>query len=218
MGDLTFNAAVTEIQRRVPSLSTPDAGAAANRAVRWINRQGSFTFQAVPPTTLAVTAATGLATIPATMDTGKAHRFWNLNGMPIQRAGTQDGGWTSANFNLPATAGWNEYQITSANIVFYPAGASQPTSVNVVYHVKTADIAGGSTFNVPRDFDDLIVDLAEAEERRIFDVGDTWVQMLARVQDQIKVLLDGYRSVTQEPMPLTEAMSAVSEKLNIGRP
>jgi hypothetical protein len=184
--------------------------------VRWINRQGSFTFQAIAPTTLAVTPATGLATIPTTMDVGKAHRFWNTNGMPIQRAGTQDGGWTSANFNLPATAGWNEYQITSANIVFYPAGASQPASVNAIYHIKTVDVVAG-VFTLPRDFDDLIVDFAEAEERRIFDVGDTWAQTLARVQDQIKVLLDGYRSVTQEPMPGTEALLAVGEKLQTGR-
>ncbi|MGH9845206.1 MAG: hypothetical protein ACREEM_41345 [Blastocatellia bacterium] len=217
MGAMTLLVARTELQRRVTQLSNTDANAAINRAVRWCNRQGSFTFQLSDPTTLTVAAATGLATIPVTMDTGKAHLFYNTNGVPVRRVGVQDV-WQSFNFKLPTDAGWDIYIITQTTIVFFPAVAGQPTTVNAIFHRLTTDlVVDGDKNSLPRDFDDLVIDFAEAEERRLWDVGEDWPQILARVQDQIKVLLDGYRSVTIEPMPASEAEHAVTQKLQVGR-
>lgn len=216
MGALTAAQMLTELQRRITQLNATDGAAAINRAVRWINRQGSFTFQVSAPTTLAITVATGLATTPATMDVGKAHVIYNPNGTPIRRVGVQDV-WQSSNFNVPAGTGWDCYTITGANLVFFPAGASQPTPVNIIFHAITTDISGAQVANTPKDFDDLIIDLAEAEERRVYDVGEDWAQLLARSQDQAKVMLDGYRSTTMEAMTGTEAKLATEEKLSTGR-
>lgn len=218
MGAMNVTTMVTELQRRVVQLSSADATAAINRAVRWVNRQGSYTFQVSDPTTLAVTAATGLATTPATMDVGKAHMIYNLTGTPVRKIGVQEA-WQTLNYNTPNGVGWDCYTFTGTKIVFFPAHASQPTSVNIIFHATTTDISGGQFTNLPKEFDDLIIDLAELEERRIYDVGEAahWMTMMARSQDQIKTLLDGYRSVTQQPMTGAEGDLAIQERMNKGR-
>jgi hypothetical protein len=217
MGAMTAAQMQTELARRVTQLAATDALAAVNRAIRWVNRQGSYTFQVAPPTTLAV-PANGIATTPVTMDVGKAHVIYNTNGIPVSRVGVHDV-WRSSNYNTPTGINYDAYTITGAAIVFFPAIAGGGT-VNIIHHMITTDIAGAQTANTPKDFDDLILDLAEGEERRIYDVGaaDLWLQMTARSQDQIKTLLDGYRSVTQNPMMGTEATQAVQEKMTQGRP
>lgn len=214
MGDLTATQLTTELQRRVSQVSSTDALAAVQRAIRWINRQGSYTFQLNSFQTWNVTSS-AVYTIPTDMDTGKAHTLLNPSGLPVRKVGVQDS-WISGNYNLPADKGFDCYIITKVSFLFFPAQTAT-TAVAALYHLRTVDISGSTTSNLPRDFDDLIVDLAEAEERRVSDVGDTWPQILARCQDQIKTLLDGYRSVSQEPMPTTEAAGVVVEKTQIGR-
>lgn len=214
MGDLTAAQMVTELQRRVTQISSTDALAAIQRAIRWSNRQGSFTFQLSDPTSWNVTS-TGIFAIPVTMDVGKAHVLINANGTPIRKVGIQDI-WVSGNYNLAADVAFDVYTVTQASFLFYPT-QSTTKAVVAVFHLKTVDISGSAKANLPRDFDDLIIDLAEAEERRVYDVGDTWSTMLARSQDQIKALLDGYRSTTMEPMPTSEAAIVTSEKTQIGR-
>jgi hypothetical protein len=211
VGAKTHTQLVTELQRRVTQISSTDAGEAINRALRWINRQGSYTFQVKDPTTLSVTASTGVATTPADMDVGKGHVVYGTNGLPVRKVGIQDV-TESLNFNVVSTIGWDCYIITQTKMVFFPAATGQPASVNIVYHLTTTDITGSGVSNLPKDFDDLIIDLAEAEERRIYDVGEIWPQMLARAQDQIRVLLDGYRSTSLQPMMATEAQQAIQEK------
>lgn len=214
MGDLTATQMVTELQRRITQLSAPDALAAVNRAIRWINRQGSFTFQLNTPQSWSVTS-TAVYNIPSDMDIGKAHLLLNPNGTPIRKIGVHDA-WVSKNYNIPPDKGFDTYHLTQTTVNFGPA-QSGTTTVTAHYHLKTANISGSTAANLPRDFDDLIIDLAEAEERRIMDVGEIWPQVLARCQDQIKTMLDGYRSVSMEPMPTTEAAGAVQEKTQIGR-
>lgn len=214
MGTKTHAQMVTELQRRVSQLPSADAGEAINRSIRWINRQGSYSFQVADPTTLVV-ANNGVTAQPATMDVGKAHVIYNPNGHPVRKFGIQDA-WMTGNYNTLAGIGYDSYIITQSKLVFYPA-INPGLTVTIIYHSITTDISGAQTSNLPRDFDDLIIDLAEAEERRIWDVGDNWPQLLARAVDQIKVLLNGYVSVSLEPMPLTEAQQVTIEKTQVGR-
>lgn len=214
MGDLTATQMVAEVQRRVTQISPADALASVQRAVRWINRQGSFTFQLVDPEPWTVTT-TGVYAIPVTMDVGKAHVLMNPSGSPIRRVGVQDI-WLAMNYNLPGDLGFDIYTVTSTSFLFFPVQTANRV-VSATYHKRTVDISGATKANLPRDFDDLIIDLAEAEERRVYDVGDTWSTMLARSQDQIKTLLDGYRSTTMEPMPTSEAALSSQEKQTVGR-
>lgn len=218
MGNLTCNEMVTELQRRITQLSFTSATAAVNWAIRWINRQGSYTFQSsgsVP--NLSVANGTGLAVAPADMDMGKAHIITDVDtGLTIPKVALQDSTTddiSSIPINIPLFA----YYTVRVNVFHFKPIFSVAKLVQLEYHVLSQDISGATQSQLPRDFDDLIVDLAEARERRIYDVGDQWVQLLAMVQDQIKVMLDGYRSTSMQVEPMAEAALAAQEKSVIGR-
>jgi hypothetical protein len=159
---------------------------------------------------------------PTDMDPGKAKMILNIDGTPVQHVPLSDF-WESFNYNLPEGASYNTYTIITDNttsppthqFLFFP---SIPGVVTLYYHRILTDLTGGSDRTAfPKDFDDLIVDLAEAEERRVYDVGDSWQLLLARCQDQIKVLLDGYRSMTMEPSSLQDSSTKIQEKTALGQ-
>jgi hypothetical protein len=229
MGVMTGAAMVTELQRRITNISANDALAAINRAIRWMNRQGSFTFQLATPTTLTPTADVG--TLPNDMDDGKLRMFLNNNGTEIMKANVSDID-QSQNFNTPAAAGastarYDTYFIQTvfasgvpaSKVYFYPLLTPNQPTVTLIYHKITADIAnsGSSWTTLPRDFDDLIIDIAEAAERRIYDVGDTWTLQLQMNQQEALKLLDGYKTLTIEPGEISESTAAVAEKTQLGR-
>lgn len=221
MGALTCTQLETELSRRISQLSASDLNAAINRSIRWINSQGSYVFQMSGPLTVS-SDGSGFVALNPNVDIGKAKYFENPDGTPIGRANTFDP-WMSANYNLSTSAiesGFNLYFLRGTDapeIRFFPqlGGTIQ---VNYYFHTKTVSISGGSFSNLPADFDDLIVDMAEAEERRVYDVGEIWPQMLARSQDRILKLLDGYKSPTIEPTMASEAAQAVQEKTALGTP
>lgn len=221
MGALTCTQLETELSRRISQLSAADLNAAINRAIRWINSQGSYVFQMTGPLTVT-TDGSGFVALNPNVDIGKAKYFENPDGTPINRASTFDP-WLSANYNLSTSgveSGFDRYFLRGTDapeIRFFPQLASS-IQVNYYFHTKTVSISGASLSNLPADFDDVIVDMAEAEERRIYDVGEIWPQMLARSQDRILKLLDGYKSPTMEPTMVSEAAQAVQEKASIGTP
>lgn len=228
MGDLSSTQMQAELQRRVAQLSV-GAGSAAlaaiNRSIRWIQRQGSYTFQLAGPTTLTC-ASGGTIALPLDVDPGKAILLTNVTngqGLPIVKGSFADL-WEARNF-VAQDQGFDRYMIvaapksSSASVLHLFPTQSVSSDVSIRYHRLSVDLSDGSgTSNLPRDFDDLVIDLAEAEERRINDIGDTWAQTYARCQDQIKVLLDAYRSTSMESGPGAEAQSAVAEKTQVGRP
>lgn len=229
MGDLTHDQMVTELRRRLTQLDATVAGAAINRAIRWVNRQGSFTFQLTGAAPITVNntlagpvdpeAAGVRQAAPADMDMGKAHFIrQESTGLPVRKVGIQDL-WLDNAMGVPAgVAGAivSSYAIQGRNFYFrpFPSGALDLT---IQYHKTTTDISGTQTSNLPKEFDDLVIDLAEAEERRIYDVGEVWVTLLARCQDQIRVLLDSYRSVSFQEMSSSDAKVAAEEKSAIGQ-
>jgi hypothetical protein len=233
MGAMTGAAMVTELQRRISQLSTADALAALNRSIRWIGRQGSYKFQLHMDQTLVVLDGATVAA-PADLDNGKAMVLQNSNGSPIARIALTDIEQLS-NFNIPTQPifgginVWDGYIIQSINnvgppdaavIFLYPHnGVPVSTGIRISYHRITVDIAnsGSSWAQLPKDFDDLIIDMAEAEESRIYDVGSEWQMMMGRVKEQIMVLLDNYKSMSMEPGLVSESSEAIKEKTALGR-
>jgi hypothetical protein len=224
MGQLTSTQMQTELARRVTQLSTGVGSAAEtaiSRAIRWINRRGSYTFQRAAPTSLVITGGTLTIAAPSDLDAGKAIGMTNPSGLPI-RKGTGIDLWEAANYNLPSDEGFSLYWLTMNNPAphtfnFRPSCATDKT-VGLVYHKIVQPISGSSKSNLPDEFDDLVIDLAEAEERRINDVGDTWATVQARCQEEILKLLDGYRSVTIETGLASESAAEIQEETQVGRP
>lgn len=230
MGDLNYGQMQTELRRRISQLNVEAAGNAINRAIRWINRQGSFSFQLSGAELLSVTndglseggdeVVSGVRVeAPRTMDMGKAHFIRHEGtGLPVKKVGVQDL-WMDQGYDFPDSMlnVISSYAIQNRNFFFRRLPPSTQ-SLSIQFHKLTTDLGNVGDFsNLPRDFDDLVIDLAEAEERRIYDVGEVWVPLLARCQDQIRVLLDGYRSVSFEPMQGTEAVTSATEKTQTGQ-
>lgn len=219
MGSMSFTTMQTELQRRVQQLGATDAGSAINRAIRWTNSLGAYSFQLQTPTTLAVTS-TGNIAAPADFDPGKPCYCANPNGTPI-RFGPPTDVWETQGLNTIVDSGFDRFYIqvgatTTHTLYFWPVQTGT-TTVTFIYHKITADIAGATTSNLPRDFDDLIIDLAEAEESRIFDKGEVWAGLLQRSQERTKSLLDAYRSERIATGLSSENAAVVQEKTSVGR-
>lgn len=234
MGLKTGQTLVTELVRRLANLDRPTALAALNRAQNWCLRQGTFQFMMTTPISIAITlqaapaqAATASSANLNNLDVGKAKMVLNTDGTPIQHVPWSDF-WQSMNYNLPSgLTTYDCYTVQSFNSAAAGSGTANTfyflpniTGSAVIYgHRFASPLVDNvtSSLEMPNDFDDLVVDLAEAEERRIYDIGDTWQLLLARSQDQIKVLLDGYRSSTLQPTGLQDAQTKVQEATALGR-
>lgn len=224
---------IDELIRRITNLDRTTALAALNRAQKWCLRQGTFQFQQAAPVTLTITAQVApqqaaravlsqASNLPP-MDAGKAKMMLNPDGSPVVHVPWSDF-WSALNFNLPASVMYDAYTVmTTVNqtdvtntFYFFPnvTGTTQ-----LYYHKMSTELTDSATSfsTLPPDFSDLLVDLAEAEERRIYDVGDTWQLLMQRSQDQIKVLLDGYRSETIQPTSLSDAQAKIQESTQLGR-
>lgn len=218
MGLKTLAQMNAELTRRITSLSSADANAALNRAVQFINRQGSFSFQLASQTTFSTDGTTNVNT-PNDLDPGKAMYLQNANGSPIQRIPISDA-WMTQNYNTYADAGFSGFILIVAPAAphqfrLYPSVSAAQT-VTLIYHKVVANITSGVT-NLPQDFDDLVIDLAEAEERRIFDIGNAWPALLSRSMEQIKALLEGYRTQKAEAGTDSENAALVQSQTKVGK-
>lgn len=223
---------VDELTRRLTNLDRTTALEALNRAQKWCVRQGSFQFMM---TTVPYTFSSGggileqvgqmaaKAQISLPMDPGKAKMVFNLDGTPIRHV-PFDEFWQSVNYNIPTGTMYDTYTVktqfySNAPVHTFYFLPNVDGDAVIYYHSILGEIAdgGGSYSELPNDFDDLLVDLAEAEERRIYDIGDSWQLLLQRSQEQIKLLLDGYRSSTQQETNLSDATVKAQETAQLGR-
>jgi len=222
MGDITYNGFVAELQRRISGISSANAGAAVNRAIRNINGRGAYTFQLVDKTTVSV-ATTGLGTTPSNLDAGKPiYVEHTATGTPVRRKSVTDL-WLGNNYNTNTNSGFEGYLLIVASapphqIRVFPAPTGAPESFSLVYHKISADISGTTVANLPRDFDDLVVDLAEASEKRIYDVGTDWPTLMQAAEARLSALLDAYRSETIIQGLSSEAQESIAEKTKVGNP
>lgn len=219
----------TELQRRLQNLSDAHAIAALNRSIKWIERQSGYLFMAEPtPALIVVTSRTppeqaAIGSMQVSFDPSKGKMVFNVDGTPVQHMALSDL-WMSSNYNIPGQDIYDGYAIATDYTANPPLHTFYFTpnvsgSVFIYYHRAHVDIADSpSSFSgLPAEFDDLIVDLAEAEERRVYDIGDSWQLLLGRCQDQIKVLIDGFRSESQQAAQVSDATVKVQEATQIGR-
>lgn len=229
MGLLSGTQLIDELVRRLTNEQRSDALAALNRAQKWVLRQGSFQFMMSAPVTLNPVQGSNpnlaaVATYAGSIEASKGKMMFNTDGTPIKHIPLSDF-WNSLNYNLPATTSYDCYTIQTVNSAavdpqhtFYFLPNQSGTAFFYFHRVATPlQDSSGIFSELPADFDDLLVDLAEAEERRIYDIGDSWQLLLGRAQDQIKVLLDGYRSETQQETGLNDAQLKAQEQTQVGR-
>lgn len=229
MGLKSGDLLVDELIRRLTNLDRTTALNALNRAQRWCLRQGSYQFMMGGPLPLSGTLRaapqqTAIATVNGAIDPGKAKMIFNsADGTPVRHVAWSDF-WQSLNYNIPNNATYDTYTMQTLNTNGDPAHTiyllpNISADIEFYYHRISTGLsdAPNSYSDLPSDFDDLLVDLAEAEERRIYDIGDSWQLLLTRSQDQIKLMLDGYRSESQQETGLTDASVKSQETTQLGR-
>lgn len=224
MGSYNGQHWIDELQRRITQLASDPALAAFNKAAEWITDQGSFTFDLLGNQTIISANAPAVddpsanfseILPPAAADLKKAVYLTNTNGMPIIKA-PFNRLWESFGVNNPADQGFTTFLIVGDRILLRPPQSSG-VGVGFRYHLKFVPIDKNTTTRLPDELDQLACDLAEAEERRIHSVGEQWIKMRDDIRSAITKMLDGYRSVSQEPMPLEEATQAIQESTKLGK-
>ena len=98
----------------------------------------------------------------------------------------------------------------------FPADAIwAPSKFRFVYHtdVASTEFAVGATtfFPTPNSFDNLLIELAEAEAKRIYGLAGFEI-IQKRAESAIVNLLDSYRSTKNSLAGLTDQQKQVSEK------
>ena len=96
-----------------------------------------------------------------------------------------------------------------------PTAASGQLSFSFLYHAGAASaeyINGATTyFPTPNVFDNLLIELAEAEARRIYGLAG-WEIIQKRAESAIMSLLDSYRSTKSVIAGLVDQQKQTNEK------
>lgn len=208
---------VNEVLSRVQqNFSTGRALYFVNRAVRYFDGVASYSFNAK---TGSVSYATGQTSQPAPVDLDSGKDIYAYvvtlagNLMPVKRVELNEYGINAV--YQPAPFGPSHYTIVGASsganvpsLLVYPP-ISGGFTLSLVYHVPPALIANSGTAysNFPDAFDDIIVDWAEAEIKRIYKMAGA-MEIFARVEKQLASLVDQYRTNTK----LAEGLAAEARK------
>ena len=213
---------VANVIQKIPEQNISVAAAIdrVNQAFRWIEQQGDFTWM-VKGTTVAVSTATFPAQnfpLPADCDTSRPmflstpivntlvseipykpwEEAWNLQTFGTNAVAGVYAGWT----NLVA-AGY-----------LLPSGAVQNGStLALVYHRTTPAeklIDNGTYYPSPDCFDDVIVDFAEAELRRVYGLK-AWDVLMKRAEGAAMKFFDKYRSNRKVLSGLAQVQAQASE-------
>lgn len=102
--------------------------------------------------------------------------------------------------------------------ILYPTSAKPTVTTGAftfifAYHtdVNSTEYTGSSYFPTPNSFDNLLIELAEAEVRRIYGLAG-WEIIQKRAESAIMNLLDSYRSTKNVLAGLQDQQKQVSEK------
>lgn len=222
---VSTQAMVAELARRVPQAYTATTAIASlNGAFRWINQQGSFPWL-LRKVTAAVAVTTGALTLPADFDPGKAAVLYGLqtDSVPTEIPYRPWAEATREQVYAAETAQvyscWSFYAtvtgtppvVSIAGQVF-PLGAAANHNLQLAYHViRYPTLTSGPTtyFPTPDHFDDLIVELAEAEMMRQYRVAG-WDVLYKRATDQLRALLSAYTTTKTVMMPVSEIVNNVN--------
>lgn len=192
-----------------------------NNAFRWICQQGSFPWM-MRKTTAAVAMTTGALTLPGDFDPGRpavlygaaAHASpFEIPHMPWDKAVKQQVHQTSG---AKVYSCWTFFAtligttVTFSGLVFPASAATADESLPFVYHsVQFPALTSGAAtfFPTPDHFDSLIVDLAESELMRQYQVAG-WDIVYKRATDQLRAMLSAYQTTKVIMTPAVEAMQA----------
>lgn len=238
---LSTSAMVTECQSRVPiGLSSAFWMKKLNEAFRWINQKGNFVWeQRNSPVTVNVGQA--VFALPSDFNPGKpmalAGPFSGVTSdagnvtstvpyLPWDSALDQQLAEVVAPTGMFSCWSYNTNFAVGPPAVFsyqaelFPASA-KPTSATgafqfrFVYHadVGSAEYAAASNiyFPTPNCFDNLLIELAEAEARRIYGLAG-FEMIQKRAESAIVTLLDSYRSTKNLLAGLTDQQKQNAEK------
>jgi hypothetical protein len=225
---------VSELQYRVPiGLSSARAIYFLNEAFRKLNQmsKGGFVWQ-LKQTTLAFGFSVS-KDAPDGFDAGKSawllgdptfmptrtlipykpwSEFSNMQHYQTTAPGTFTA-WTYVpNFTLTAPTSY-KWTITLAPVdaaVAVPPGITLP----FIYHaMTTTTFASGNTtfFPTPDQFDSLILDLAESEAKRIYNVSN-WDRIAQQANQAILEIIDTYRSDRYDLSGLFDVTAEAKEK------
>lgn len=222
---------VNEILRRVPiGINDTFALYRLNEGFRWIDQNGPTVWR-LTYSSLAMNGGTAFVNLPADFDPSKPAWFsggasWRMpipfmpwekflalqttGGSPMGAAVGMFSAWSWAANNGAAPASY------SYTAYFFPD--SGKPSVNLVlpfvYHRLTpAPLAVSNTafYPTPDAYDDVIVDLAEAEVKRIYNqVG--WAEAQKRAEAGLARLASGTRSTKEVAVELMEQAKQTQER------
>lgn len=183
-----------------------------NRGLRYWDSQGSYTFNAKMETFIVGPSVFTFpfSSLSATIDPGKdiylymsATQSGNIpqptsTPYPVRRVPLNE--YAARGVMPPQKANtsniYDHYVISGTNFLFYPP-LTGATNMTIIYHISTVPLTDSySVFTkYPDDFDDVILDWAEAEVKRVYRIVG-WDTLLARVMEQGKMLVDQYRTTT----------------------
>jgi hypothetical protein len=221
---ISTQAMVTELGSRVPiGLDSTFAINRLNSAYRWIETQGSFSWNLLKTTlsltmnTLAVALPTGTGVVynPGKLaviyGVGYRLQFLPMEEFAMYRSSS---GASGQPFSV-----WTHYNVpgTGYSALFGPDAAMNTTgatSFDLYYHRQTpaALTSGASTyFPTPDEFDDLILDMAEAECRRLYSLAG-WEKIQSKATDSAMRILDQYRTTKEGVSGTTDSMKRREDK------
>lgn len=231
-GAVTTTDMVADLKQRLPmGLSSTYCMLKLNQAYQWIEQQGAFVWN-ITRDQVTLSALSTVMDTPNDMDTGKPWSLYPFVGivpgaepaisaeipyLPMDEMANQQIFHVSAQVGIfychtLVNSGGN-YQFRLA-----PNDAVNITTsyFMVWYHkvngaITTPLTVGASTFPPPPAFDQLIVDLAEAEIRRTYSLSG-WSDNLAKAQASTQLVLDKYRSPKRDLAGLAEQGKEVQEK------
>lgn len=195
---LSTSAMIDQVVLRCPEMQTRSVVLFfVNRAVRYWNGIASFIYNfRTASAPLSWGSSVTSVPMPADMDPGGEFYLYTTGGnpYPVRKAtldeygikGVYSGSKVSANFP-------DHYVIVGGNILIYP-GIAAGVTLNAIYQKITVLLTDSTLSHslLPDNFDDMVVDFAECEIKRIYRIIG-WEPLMARVADQSKMLSDQYR-------------------------
>ena len=231
-GVTTTTQMVADLQQRIPmNLSSTYCMLRLNQAYQWIEQQGAFVWNILRDSITLGALATS-CDVPDTMDVGKPWSIYpwidvvpgheppicaEIPYVPMDEIANHQ------IYHLPTTPTlFSCHTLTNSGGLykfrFAPSAAADVTPVPFMIHfhqinpaISTPLTVGASKFPTPPAFDQVIVDLAEAEVRRIYRLSG-WSDNIAKAQASAQLELDKYRSPKRDLAGLTEQSKEVQEK------
>jgi len=227
---LSTSTMVARLQQRIPmNLDGQFCMDKLNESYMWIEQQGAFVWN-VKLATITLVALGTQVLAPTDMDVGKPASIYPRLPIPGIVAATTEIPYVPMDefslheiYHTPTMQGvfsvFTIYIPTGFYTILFAPQTNAPiinTDYVVFYHMinpalSTPLTIGPNYFPTPDQFDTLLIDLAEAEIKRIYRLGG-WAEALQKAQASASVELDKYRSPKRDLAGVQEQTKEVQEK------